>query len=114
MIAYKSSQYLSTLIGQNRVHPTESKELDAIFAQTSPPADAAESSEKATQPAPAADERMLLLQHHIPMLMDKMEFPEWVKADLRRARLQVVNSVAENKLDELESSAENVHPENKK
>lgn len=48
------------------------------------------------------------------MLMDKMEFPEWVKADLRRARLQVEKNVAENKLDELESSAEEVHPENKK
>ncbi|SPO20959.1 uncharacterized protein UTRI_00436 [Ustilago trichophora] len=115
--AYKSSQYLSTLIGQDRVHPTESKELDAIFAQKSPPADSTVPQalgEKAAEPAPAEDERMLLLQHHIPMLMDKMEFPEWVKADLRRARLQVVNSIAENKLDELESSADNVHPENKK
>ncbi|SPO20042.1 uncharacterized protein UTRI_00436_B [Ustilago trichophora] len=115
--AYKSSQYLSTLIGQDRVRPTESKELDAIFAQTSPPVDSTvseASEEKATEPAPAEDERMLLLQHHIPMLMDTMEFPEWVRADLRRARLQVVNSIAQNKLDELESSAENVQPENKK
>lgn len=48
------------------------------------------------------------------MLMDKLEFPEWVRADLRRARLQVEKSLAENKLDELESSAENEHPENKK
>lgn len=54
---------------------------------------------------------MLLLAHHIPTLMDKMQFPEWVRADLRRARLQVEKSVAENKLDELESSAENVQPE---
>ena len=115
--AYKSSQYLSTLIGQDRVQPTESKELDAIFAQTTPPADSTvseASSEKASETAPAEDERMLLLQHHIPMLMDKMEFPEWVKADLRRARMQVEKSIAENKLEELESSAENVHPENKK
>ena len=37
---------------------------------------------------------MLLLPHHIPMLMEQMEFPEWVKADLRRARLQVDKSVA--------------------
>lgn len=54
---------------------------------------------------------MLLLAHHIPTLMDKMQFPEWVRADLRRARLQVEKSVAENKLDELESSAEDVQPE---
>ncbi|EST10009.1 Protein of unknown function DUF2343 [Kalmanozyma brasiliensis GHG001] len=115
--AYKSSQYLSTLIGQDRVHPTESKELDSIFAQTSAPSDATPSeasSEKSTAPEPAEDERMLLLKHHIPMLMDKMEFPEWVKADLRRARLQVDKAVAENKLEELESSAEEEHPENKK
>lgn len=56
---------------------------------------------------------MLLLAHHIPILMDKMEFPEWVKADLRRARLQVEKSVAENKLEELESSAEEVQTEKK-
>ena len=48
------------------------------------------------------------------MLMDKMEFPEWVQADLRRARLQVEKSIAENKLDELESSAENESQESKK
>ncbi|GAC95498.1 hypothetical protein PHSY_003074 [Pseudozyma hubeiensis SY62] len=120
--AYKSSQYLSTLISQDRVRPTESKELDDIFAQTSPPAEAPASvttdgkgaSATTSAPTPVEDERMLLLTHHIPMLMDKMEFPEWVKADLRRARLQVEKSVAENKLEELESSAENEHPENKK
>ncbi|SNX81711.1 uncharacterized protein MEPE_00416 [Melanopsichium pennsylvanicum] len=115
--AYKSSQYLSTLIAQDRVHPTESKELDAIFAQTTPPATPAISespAEKATEPAPVEDEHMLLLQQHIATLMDKMDFPEWVKADLRRARLQVEKAVADDKLDEIESSAEDVHPENKK
>lgn len=117
LTAYKSSQYLSTLISQDRVHPTESKVLDAIFSQASPPLDTTSSESSPAKPAeatPAEDERMLLLKHHIPMLMDKMEFPEWVKADLRRARLQVEKSVAENKLDELESSAEEVHPEKKK
>ncbi|SOV08344.1 uncharacterized protein UDID_00610 [Ustilago sp. UG-2017a] len=114
--AYKASQYLSNLIGQNRVQPTESKELDAIFSQPAPiaaPADSTSteaSTSEATNPA-AEDERMLLLAHHIPTLMDKMQFPEWVRADLRRARLQVEKSVAENKLDELESSAEDVQPE---
>lgn len=121
--AYKSSQYLSTLIGQDRVRPTESKDLDAIFAQASPPVDASspEASNKETETTattstsnPAQNEHMLLLTHHIPMLMDKMEFPEWVQADLRRARLQVEKSIAENKLDELESSAENESQESKK
>ncbi|SJX60418.1 uncharacterized protein SRS1_11750 [Sporisorium reilianum f. sp. reilianum] len=114
--AYKSSQYLSTLIAQDLVRPTESNELDSIFAQTTPPADATPSSndKKTATPAAIEDERMLLLPHQIQLLMDKMEFPEWVRADLRRARLQVEKSVAENKLEELESSAEEDHPENKK
>ncbi|TKY90622.1 hypothetical protein EX895_000620 [Sporisorium graminicola] len=119
--AYKSSQYLSTLIAQDLVRPTESKELDSIFAQVTPPPSAQAlaseaSSEKKAATASAAieDERMLLLPHHIQLLMNKMEFPEWVRADLRRARLQVEKSVVENKLEELESSAEDVHPENKK
>ncbi len=60
-------------------------------------------------PPAQPDERMLLLRHHIPMLMDQMEFPEWVRADLRRARLQVDKAVAENKLEELESSADHDH-----
>ena len=115
LTAYKSSQYLSTLIASNLVRPTESKELDSIFAQTTSPRLEA-SSEKTSDAAtlPMEDERMLLLQHHIPLLMEKMEFPEWVRADLRRARLQVEKGAAENKLDQLESSAENVHPENNK
>ncbi|CDS02253.1 uncharacterized protein SPSC_02635 [Sporisorium scitamineum] len=117
--AYKSSQYLSTLIAQDLVRPTESKELDSIFAQTTSPSDttaseASSDSKTATAPASIEDERMLLLPHQIQLLMDKMEFPEWVRADLRRARLQVEKSLTENKLEELESSAENVYPENKK
>ncbi|GAK62275.1 uncharacterized protein PAN0_001d0474 [Moesziomyces antarcticus] len=116
--AYKSSQYLSTLISQDRVQPTESKELDEIFAQTSPPPPT-ETSEASDKPQDAVvpkvqDDRMLFLPHHIPMLMERMEFPEWVRADLRRARLQVEKSAAENKLEELESNAEHEHPENKK
>lgn len=115
--AYKSSQYLSNLIGQNRVQPTESKELDEIFSSTPPPPEPAKedaSGEAITKEPAKEDDRMLLLAHHIPMLMEKMDFPEWVKPDLRRARLQVEQSVTENKLEELESDAEEVHPENKK
>lgn len=120
--AYKSSQYLSTLIAQDLVRPTESSELDSIFAQTTPPpaadttaSEASSSNEKSnTSATPVEDERMLLLPRQIQLLMDTMEFPEWVRADLRRARLQVEKSLAENKLEELESSAENIHRENKK
>jgi len=117
--AYKSSQYLSNLISQNRVQPTESKELEDIFSQTTPPpahttAPEASAGKEVAETSKPQDDRMLLLSHHIPMLMDKMEFPEWVRADLRRARMQVEQSAAENKLEELESNAEDVHPERKK
>ncbi|PWZ02628.1 hypothetical protein BCV70DRAFT_196871 [Testicularia cyperi] len=116
--AYKSSKYLSALIAQDRVHPTESKELDSIFLQkttSSNPEPRSVASTEPTSPAkptvPAGvDERVILLSHHIPLLMEAMEFPDWVQADLRRARLQVERAISESRLDQLESEAERVEP----
>lgn len=56
------------------------------------------------------DERLLLVSERIPQLMDAMEFPEWVRADLRRAKLQIEKAIREDKLGELEHEAKDPVP----
>lgn len=64
----------------------------------------------AAQEVEMVDKRLLLVSERIPQLMDAMEFPEWVRADLRRAKLQIEKAIKEDKLGELEHEAKDAVP----
>ncbi|KAN0062289.1 hypothetical protein ACQY0O_005470 [Thecaphora frezii] len=107
--AYKSSAFLTGLIAQGRLVAQPSVELDEIFATKAAPAkietEGSTEGSEPTTPPPSSDARMLLQPHHIDLLVSRLELPEWAKADLRRARLQVERSMQQGKLEELEGNS---------
>ena len=106
--AYKSSAYLSALISGGRISPVESEELDKIFSSTALAIEDLQKQDKEPEDKPvdsSSDERLLLNNHRIDLLMERLDLPDSVRVDLRRARLQVERSLAEGKLQELEKEA---------
>lgn len=69
-----------------------------------------DSTAMATPTSEQVDGQLLLVSERIPLLMDAMEFPEWVRADLRRAKLQIEKAIKEDKLAELEHEAKDAVP----
>lgn len=86
----------------------ESEELDKIFSSTALAIEDLQKQDKEPEDKPvdsSSDERLLLNNHRIDLLMERLDLPDSVRVDLRRARLQVERSLAEGKLQELEKEA---------
>lgn len=81
--AYRSSQYLQSLVDQHAIVPEPSQELDEIYAQYTPASSSPEPSTSTTQ------HELLLTRDAVPAIVERFELDPSADTDLYRALEQV-------------------------